>query len=1022
VIQSIHTAVPGRARFKIPGLYRSEPLKRHLEAKLGATDGIHTASASVVTGNVLVRFDPARSPIDIIEMLDEILADYRGKAVDEGREHCHTRQHSAGGRGDPSQTHAPDAPPSHDPLRQLAAQPEAQQDTPWHLMDADAVTALLETTTAGGLSPHQLEANYRRYGPNILSATEPPSAFSIFLEQFNSLPVALLGVAAGFSLATGGVADALVIAAVVVINAAVGYGMERQSERIIHSLRQMVHPSAAVIRDGTALEVRAEDVVVGDLLVLKPGSYVSADARLVEADRLRIDESALTGESMPVAKTTEPLLRADIPLADRVNMAYRGTLVTGGQGLCLVVATGRSTEMGKIQALVGEARAPTTPMERQLSRLGARLALVGGGVCAIVFGIGILRGYQIVPMLKTAISLAVAAIPEGLPAVATTTLALGTQRMVRHRVLMRRLEAVETLGSVQTICLDKTGTLTLNRMSVASIHVGMRRVRVADGRFFAETGSLDPFACDELLRLLHVAVLCNEAEVDQHGGEYVAQGSSTESALLHMAISAGIDVMQLRAQYPLLQLNPRAEQRNFMSSAHSMNADRRLVALKGSPLEVLAMCQWHVKDGVQRPLTEEDRLHIDSENERMAGSALRVLGAAYTNVSNGDTTVDVQEGLIWLGLIGMVDPIRHGVKEALETFHQAGIDTVMITGDQSPTAYAIAKELNLNRNGSLEILESSQLDAIDPEVVQALSTRVHVFSRVSPAHKLQIVQALQRANRVVAMTGDGINDGPALKAADIGIAMGNTGADVAREVADVVLKDDDLKTMVIAVGEGRRIYDNIRKSIHFLLSTNFSEIVVMFTATAAGLGQPLNAIQLLWINLVSDIAPALALALEPPEPDVLGRPPRRPDEPIVQSSDLKRIAFESTVLSAGALGAYGYGIARYGMGPQASTLAFTSLTTGQLLHAISCRSGTHQVLSAEPLPPNRYLDLALLGSLTIQALALVVPGLRSLLGIAPIGFLDSLVIGGSALLPLAVNEASKGLGASHLSRFQTGAS
>jgi P-type Ca2+ transporter type 2C len=1021
VIQSIHTAIPGRARFKIPGLYRSEPLKRHLEAKLVATDSVHRASASVLTGNVLVRFDPARSPTDVIQLLDEILADYWGKAVDDGREHSRTRQHSAGGQGDPSQTHAPDAPPSHDPLRQLTARAEAQQDIPWHLMDADAVATLLETSTTGGLSPQQVEANYRRYGPNFLSAAEPPSAFSIFLEQFNSLPVALLGVAAAFSLATGGAADALVIAAVVVVNAAVGYGMERQSERIIHSLRQLVHPSASVIRDGTPREIRAEDVVVGDLLVLKSGSSVSADARLVQADRLRIDESALTGESMPVAKTTERLLRADIPLADRVNMTYRGTLVTGGQGLCVAVATGRATEVGKIQSLVGEARAPMTPMERQLSRLGTRLALIGGGVCALVFGIGILRGYQIVPMLKTAISLAVAAIPEGLPAVATTTLALGTQRMRRHRVVIRRLESVETLGSVQTICLDKTGTLTLNHMSVATIHVGMRRVRVAEGRFFAETGNLDPFACDELLRLLHVAVLCNEAEVEQHGGASVAQGSSTESALLHMAISAGIDVMQLRAQYPLLQLHPRAEQRNFMSSVHAVNAGGRLVALKGSPLEVLAMCQWYVKDGVQMPLTEEDRLHIDSENERMAGSALRILGAAYTDVSNGDNAVDVQEGLTWLGLIGMADPIRHGVKDALETFHQAGIDTVMITGDQSPTAYAIAKELNLNRNGSLEILESSQLDAIDPEVLQALSTRVHVFSRVSPAHKLQIVQALQRANRVVAMTGDGINDGPALKAADIGIAMGDTGADVAREVADVVLEDDDLKTMVIAVGEGRRIYDNIRKSIHFLLSTNFSEIIVMFTATAAGLGQPLNAMQLLWINLVSDIAPALALALEPPEPDVLRRPPRRPDEPIVQSSDLKRIAFESTMLSAGALGAYGYGMARYGMGPRASTLAFTSLTTGQLLHAISCRSGTRQLLSAEPLPPNRYLDLALLGSLTVQALALVIPGLRSLLGVAPIGFVDSLVIGGSALLPLVVNETSKSLGASRVSRFQTGA-
>jgi Ca2+-transporting ATPase len=327
--------------------------------------------------------------------------------------------------------------------------------------------------------------------------------------------------------------------------------------------------------------------------------------------------------------------------------------------------------------------------------------------------------------------------------------------------------------------------------------------------------------------------------------------------------------------------------------------------------------------------------------------------------------------------------------------------------------------LNLSRNGPLEILDSTQLAPIDPEVLQALSTRVHVFARVSPAHKLQIVQALQQAGKVVAMTGDGINDGPALKAADIGIAMGHTGTDVAREVADVILEDDHLETMIIAVGEGRRIYNNIRKSIHFLVSTNLSEIMVMFTAVAAGLGQPLNAMQLLWINLMSDIAPGLALAFEPPEPDVLRQPPRRPDEPIIQSSDLQRIAFESTVLSAGALGAYGYGMMRYGIGPQASTMAFLSLTKGQLLHAISCRSETHSVFSSEPLPPNRYLNLALLGSFSVQVLALVIPGLRRLLGIAPIGLLDSLVIGSSALLPLVVNEASKSLGAKHVSDRQT---
>jgi Ca2+-transporting ATPase len=1015
VIQPIHTAVPGRARYKVAGLYRSESLKQHLEGRLAAIDSVRAASASVLTGNVLVHFDSAGGAAGIMALLESILAEHRGNPGTQVPEPPHGRPDAAAVQGQRSQTQTTPAPPSRHALRRLVVQAEEQREAPWHLMEAHAVAAEFETSAVLGLSRQRAEANYRHYGPNVLPEAVPRSGLSIFLDQFKSLPVALLGVAAGFSLVTGGVADALVIAAVVVINAAIGYGTESQSETIIHSLTHLVHPAASVLRDGTLTDIRAEDVVVGDLLVLSPGSYVSADARLVEANHLSVDESALTGESLPLTKTTVPLLRADTPLADRGNMVYRGTLVTGGQGCAIVVATGRFTEMGKIQSLVGEARPPPTPMERHLNQIGTQLALIGSGVCALVFGIGILRGYGVLPMLKTAISLAVAAIPEGLPTVATTTLALGVQRMQRHHVLMRRLEAVETLGSVQTICLDKTGTLTLNRMSVVSIYVGMQRIGVGDGKLFTEAGWLDPLGSDELLRLMHVAVLCNETEVSKHGDEYVLKGSATENALVHMAISAGVDILRVRAQYPLLQINHRAEQRHFMSSVHAMNAHGRLVALKGSPPEVLAMCQWYIEDGVRKPLSEEDRLRIETENERMAGSALRVLGAAYTEVADDEAKVDVQDGLIWLGLMGMADPIRSGVKGVIGTFHQAGIDTVMITGDQSPTAYAIARELALSRNGPLEILDSTQLAPIDPEVLQALSTRVQVFARVSPTHKLQIVQALQRAGKVVAMTGDGINDGPALKAADIGIAMGHTGTDVAREVADVILEDDNLETMIIAVAEGRRIYTNIRKSVHFLLSTNLSEILLMFTAIATGLGQPLNAMQLLWINLMSDIAPGLALALEPAEPDVLRRPPRDPQAPIIQAADLKRIALESSVISAGALCAYGYGLMRYGMGPQASTIAFMSLTKGELIHALSCRSETHSVFSAERLPPNRYLNLALLGSFAVQVLALVVPGLRSLLGLAPIDLLDSLAIGASALFPFVVNEASKSVGTQNIS-------
>lgn len=699
-------------------------------------------------------------------------------------------------------------------------------------------------------------------------------------------------------------------------------------------------------------------------------------------------------------------------------MVYMGTLVTGGQAIAVVVATGAFTEIGKIQAMVGEARPPETPMERQLGKMGSQLVVIGGVVCTAVFAIGLLRGYGFLQMLKTSISLAVAAVPEGLPTIATTTLALGIRDMRRHNILIRHLDAVETLGSVQTICLDKTGTITMNRMSVSAIYTGMKRIKLSDGEFLSNDQKIKGTAKGELRRLIDITALCNESEVAKNEEEYIVSGTSTENALIYMAVNSGIDVVKLRKKFPLLKIQHRSENRNYMITIHKEEKKKgRLIAIKGSPAEVFSMCRWQVMNGKKVSIKDDDRLAIEIENERMAGNALRVLGVAYASIDNGQGSwVMGQEenldpfdphDLIWLGLVGMADPVRKGVKELIGDFHNAGIDTVMITGDQSPTAYAIGRELNLSKSEQLEILDSTHITNIAPDVMMALCNKVDVFARVSPANKLQIVQALQKNGKVVAMTGDGINDGPALKAADIGIAMGHTGTDVAREVADVVLEDDNLETMIIAISQGRTIYSNIRKSVHFLISTNLSEIMVMFSAIAGGLGQPLSAMQLLWINLISDIAPGLALALEPPEPDVLNQPPRNPDEPIIKTSDFKRIAFESTALSAGALSAYGYGIMRYGIGQRTGTLAFMSLSIGQLLHAISCRSEKHSIFEREKMPSNRYLNIAIGGSLGLQLLAMAIPGLRNLLGITPISISDGIVIGGSALLPLLVNEGTK---------------
>ncbi|MDJ0734471.1 MAG: cation-translocating P-type ATPase [Nostocaceae cyanobacterium] len=996
LVLAIHTAVIGRARYKVDGLYKSQPLKKLLEFKLKTEQGITKVCANPLTGNLLVIFHPDYSVHEIASLIEGIVLEHK------------TQSHKSPARKrlSASSNHQKSRHPIIR-VQKLTTDIREQKVEPWHIQEVDSVITHFQTSKVSGLSSESAQTNIRQYGPNMLPEAVPRSQLSMFVDQFKSLPVALLSVAAALSVATGGAADAVVIMGVVFINALIGYATENQSERIINSLKSLVKPSALAIRNDKLIELSAQEVVPGDILVLKPGNYVAADARLVEANRLSIDESALTGESMPVSKNPQVLIHENVPLGDRVNMTYMGTVVTGGQGLAVVVATGKYTEMGKIQTMVGEATIPETPMEKQLDQAGSQLVVVSSAVCALVFGVGILRGYPWLEMLKSSISLAVAAVPEGLPTVATTTLALGIANMRKHKVLIRRLDAVETLGSVQTICMDKTGTITANKMTVVSLYADSQEIQVKSGNLFTQGTLINLYENEQLLKLIHVLVLCSESQVEGDNGNYVVRGSSTENALIYLAINAGIDVNAVREQYPLLKLRQRSQDCNYMASLHPTADGQKLIAVKGSPFEVLAMCSWQVKDGQTVELTDADRQTIETENEQMAGNGLRVLGAAY--LIDHPTDLQDREDLIWLGFVGMADPIRNGVQHLMGDFHQAGIDTVMITGDQSPTAYAIGKELNLSKGEQLEILDSTHLNDIDPQVMTALCDRVHVFARISPANKLQIVQALQSSGKIVAMTGDGINDAPALKAANVGVAMGHTGTDVAREVADVVLEDDNLETMIVAVSRGRTIYNNIRKSVHFLLSTNTSEIMVMLVATAAGMGQPLNAMQLLWLNLVTDIFPGLALALEPPEPDVLSQPPRDPNDPIINKSGFKRIFWEATTISASSLGAYGYAISRYGISPQASTIGFMSLTAAQLVHAASCRSKQHSIFGKQKLPPNHYLTVALGGSFALQVVAAVVPGLKGLLQLTPINLLDGAVIGTSAFLPFLVNEGTKKL-------------
>lgn len=883
---------------------------------------------------------------------------------------------------------------------------EQQSPTPvWHHLSLDAVLEVWHTSAELGLSSETVRDNQQRYGLNQLPPPPARSRLRMLLDQFQSMPVALLTIAAIIAILTGGFTDAVVIMGVVLINAIIGFATESQSDRIIRSLDHLVKPSARVLREGHPIEISAQAVVPGDILVLRSGTYIAADARVIAAADLSVDESALTGESIPVTKTAKALTDIEIPLGDRINMVYMGTLVMGGEGQAVVVATATATEMGKIQALVGNVEPPKTPMETQLDQVGSQLVVLSSAICGIVFAIGVWRGYALFDMLKTSISLAVAAVPEGLPAVATTTLALGIWQMRQQHVLIRRLDAVETLGAVQALCLDKTGTLTANQMAVVELDADNTQVHIQTGQWRQGETILAPNRHPPLWKLLQIIALCNESEFDHQSQTSEFKGSSTETALLRLAIAAGIDIAQLRQTYPRLQIQHRADDRNLMITVHQSHSTTYLFAVKGNPVEVLALCDRYLDQEEEQPLTPAKHQAIIAANDRMANQALRVLGIAYQETCTPTST----DPLIWLGLVGMVDPIRPGVKEVIKVFHQAGIHTIMVTGDQRQTALAIGQALNLSQNAALQILDATDLATLNnhQNIIDRLQHPVHIFARISPANKLQVVQALQHTGKVVAMTGDGINDAPALKAAAVGIAMGHSGTDVAREVADVVLEDDNLATMAIAISQGRSIYQNIRKAVHFLLSTNLSEIMVMFVSTSLGIGQPLTAMQLLWLNLVTDIFPGLALALEAPEPNILHQPPRDPQERIIPNLDFQRILSESTVLSLSALAAYSYALWHYGIGFHASTISFMSLTLAQLIHAISCRSPTRTLFSAVKRPANPYLAIALAVSITLQFITVAIPALRSLLKLTPLTQLDIIVIAISALLPLGMNELTK---------------
>jgi P-type Ca2+ transporter type 2C len=975
LVEVVHAGIPGRARLRVAGLHHSPGLQGRLERDLAPLHGLGRIEASTATGNLLVHYNAKVVSLHAVAAC--VAAVVRGDIL--------VQEEDAG---------------------------LGQHDAPdWHIRSTADAAAALDTSANTGLSAAAADDRLARVGANCIEQVPRRTGLEILREQFQSLPVGLLAGAAVLSVATGGFFEAAAILAVVGLNGIIGYGVESRSERTISSLAAAGHQTTWVVRDGTAGEIGLEAVVPGDLISLRRGTLVPADARIISAQDLTIGEALLTGESLPVSKMADPLPRRAVPLADRVNMVYRGTVVTGGSGMAVVTATGPHTEMGRIQRLLGEAASPETPMQCDLGQIGRQLVWISLGVCGVVFGIGVLRGFAVLQMFRSAISLAVAAVPEGLPAIATTTLALGVEEMRRRDVLVRRLDAVETLASVQVICFDKTGTLTLNRMTVVVIATGRgeRPLRVGPGGTLLDDSSrAGGSPMDEAFaRLLQIGILCSETQIEEAAvGRPALNGSATENALVQLALDLGVDAAGMRGGCPRLSIRHRTEAYRFMVTTHRQPGEQEiLVAVKGSPTEVLGRCAWWLDGGQQRALTASDRAAIEQANVALAGEALRVLGFAYKCASEEEAGVQATatEGLTWIGLAAMADPVRPGIASLMRILQEAGIHSLIMTGDQAQTARAVAGQLGLNGTAEVGVLDAADLNGMSDEQLGAVAQRVHVLARVSPVQKLRVIRALQQAGVVVAMIGDGINDSPALKAANVGVAMGSEGTNAAREVADVVLQTDDLTALSRAVAYGRSTYTNVRQSIRYLLGSNFSEVGVMLTATAAGFSEPLTVPQLLWINLVTDVLPALGLALESPAPDLMQRPPRSPDNGVLGGADLTRVAAEGGVITAGGLLACGWGVLRYGVSAEARTMTFGSLVTAQLLHALNCRSAELAGVSGHP--SNRALTGALAASFALQVGGMLVPGLRKFLGIAPLSLLDTGIMLGAGVLPFFANRA-----------------
>jgi len=834
----------------------------------------------------------------------------------------------------------------------------------WHKVSAAEATQRLGVDPAVGLSSSEAAARYAHYGPNRLTETPPRSRWLLFVDQFKGVLILVLIGAAVLAAVIGDLIDAVVILTVVMVNAFLGFTQEHRAERSLAALKKMLAPTAEVRRDGKTKMMSADALVPGDIVLLGSGDRVPADGRVIAAHSFEVDESALTGESRTVGKRVDPLPDMEVPLAERANLFYMNTVVTRGRAEMVVTATGMRTQLGLLAGMLIETGESATPLQIQLDHLGKRLALIAGIVVAFMLIAGLLRGEPWVQMVMTAIALAVAAIPEGLPAVVTVTLAIGLQRMARNQAIVKRLAAVETLGCTSVICSDKTGTLTLNQMTVRQICAWGQELQVS-GEGYEPAGKITCFGASlpNLESVLVPVTLCNDAEL--RDGSVV--GDPMDGALLTVAIKGGTDPGKLRQQYPRLAEIPFDAGHKYQATFHR-DGERVRIMVKGAPDILLRLCEGVSCANGNEALDAENFALIEQANERMAKAGLRVLGVAWGFVPlagfepDGDLFRYVND-LVFTGLVGLWDPPRPEARDAIALCYAAGIATKMITGDQKITAAAIARELGIT--GS--VVTSAELDAMSDEQLAAGIDQMGVFTRATPEQKVRIVLALKSRGHVTAMTGDGVNDAPALKTADIGVAMGLTGTDVAREAATMVLTDDNFATIVKAVKEGRTIYDNIIKFVRFQLSTNIGAILTVLLAPFMGLPLPFTPIQLLWVNIIMDGPPAMALGVDPAQPDMMSHRPRKATDRILKLRLLGKLATYGMTMTAGTLGVLWWGL-QNGSEIYARSLAFTTFVLFQVFNAFNSRVARRSTFNANFFR-NRTLWIALIGVVVLQVLA-----------------------------------------------------